>query len=288
MNGLSVVIPVYNEGQSIGSVVRGVSSRMAMEAIPYEIIVVDDGSTDETSIVLSGLNIDKVTFVSHPYNIGYGSALKSGVDAASMDTICFFDADGQHDPEDIIKLIKQVAVYAMVVGAREGYKGPVWRQPGKRLILWIAEYLVGSKIPDINSGLRLCSKMTFNKFRHLYPRGFSLSTTITLACLKSGLSVGYVPIHINKREGRSTVRISDGFKTINLVLRMIMLFSPMKVFLPISMLSLVVGIISLWIDISRTNIGDTTVLLFISAIIIFSFGLIADQLAAIRRSSVNN
>ena len=177
----------------------------------------------------------------------------------------------------------------MIIGARKGYKGPFMRQPGKKLLTWTANYLVQKKIPDLNSGLRLIKKDLFSKFSHIYPNGFSLTTTITLAFFKEGLNVKYVPIKINKRKGRSHVTISDGFKTIMLIIRTIILFSPLRVFLPVSGSIFTLGLLSLSFDIflfskqGKPNIGDTTMLLFVFSLFFFFFGLIADQVSAIRR-----
>ena len=171
----------------------------------------------------------------------------------------------------------------MVIGSRKGYKGPAWRQPGKKIINLIANYLVQFKIPDLNSGLRLVRKKHFHSFVHLYPQGFSLSTTITLAFIKEGLSVKYIPIKINKRTGKSTVKINDGFRAINLVFRMIMIFSPLRIFFPVGLIIFILGALSLVSDILNNNLTDTTTLLFTTFMMVLFFGLISDQLALVIR-----
>ena len=198
--------------------------------------------------------------------------------------ILVFDADGQHRVEDIKKLIEAGKNYDMVIGARQGYQGPLIRQPGKKLLKLTAEYLVDKKILDLNSGLRLIKKEHFNKYSHLLPNAFSWTTTITLAFLKEGLSINYVPIEINKRQGgKSTVKPSDGFRVFMLILRIIMLFSPLRIFLPVSLVLLAVGSIGLIIDIILLNISEGTIFVLIASMLIFFFGLIADQIASIRR-----
>ncbi len=280
----SIIIPVYNEEAIIKQLVKDLLLFLDNKLKDYEIIVVDDGSKDKSWEKLSQISHPNLKLVRHPYNKGYGSALKTGASKARADVLIFYDGDNQHKPEDILKLVSEIGQYDMVVGSREGYKGPAWRQPGKKIINLIANYLVNFKIPDLNSGLRAVKKEKFNRFRHLYPNGFSLSTTITLAFLKQGYSVGYVPIQINKREGKSTVHILDGFRAVNLVLKMIMLFSPLKIFIPVSLLFFIIGAISLCRDVFIVfNLNDNTILLLISALLFFLFGLLADQIAAIRR-----
>lgn len=279
----SIVIPVYNEEKGIAQVLEAVQSQLDEDLDSYELVVVNDGSTDKTTEILAARD-DGILVVQQPYNKGYGAALKAGVAHANGQWVLFYDGDGQHQPADIKRLIDANDGYDMVVGSRTGYQGPLWRQPGKKIITAIANYLVRFRIPDLNSGLRLVKKDLFHRFEHLYPQGFSLSTTITLALLKEGYSVHYLPIQVKKRIGKSTVRVSDGFRAINLVIRMIMLFSPLRIFLPLGGLMFVLALVSLARDVFIVfDINDNTVLLFVSALIIFSFGLIADQLAAIRR-----
>jgi len=281
---ISIIIPAYNEEQSIKDVIFELDNFLKENNIETEIIVVNDGSTDQTKNILE--NIKDIKLINHPYNKGYGASLKTGVKNAQYNWILFYDSDGQHNPEYIKELIKYSNDYDMIVGNREGYKGPFIRQPGKKLLSWTANYLVQKKIPDLNSGFRLVKKDLFSKFSHIFPNGFSLTTTITLAFFKEGFNVKYVSIKINKRNGKSHVKVNDGFKTIMLIFRTIILFSPLKVFLPASYLILLLSFTSLSLDIIHTysfNIGDTTILFFISSILIFFFGLLADQISAIRR-----
>jgi len=284
MTKFSIIIPAYNEEESIAQVITGVKNYLPKEKYDYEIIVVDDGSTDQTNKILK--NIKNIKLINHPYNKGYGAAIKTGVKNAQYDWLLFYDSDGQHQSKYIEKLIKYTNNYDMIVGARIGYQGPLSRQPGKKLLNWIANYLVQQKIPDLNSGFRLIKKDLFLRFSHILPNGFSLSTTITLAFFKEALNVKYIPIKINKRVGKSSVTIKDGLETLMLIFRTITLFSPLRIFLPISFslfcLSLLVSIIqSLYLK--KFNISDTTILLFVSSLFLFFFGLLADQISAIRR-----
>ncbi len=280
----SILIPVFNEENVIGKVVINLHNFLKNKLYDgYEIIVINDGSTDNTDNILKNIELENFKTFTNPYNKGYGSALKLGAQNSKADFLIFYDGDGQHNPKDILKLIKNKENYDMVIGSRQKYQGPMWRQPGKKIINVIANYLVNYKIPDLNSGLRLVRKSYFEKFEHLYPNGFSLTTTISLAFIKYGYNLKYIPIEINKRIGKSTVGISDGFKAITLVLRMIMLFSPLRIFLPLGFIIFIFGILSLIIDIFNKNLTDATTLLFLTSIIICSFGLLSDQIAAIRR-----
>lgn len=276
----SIIIPCFNEEKQIGAVLDALVDHVKTRGYNTEIVVVNDGSTDATSSVLASR---PVTVITHPHNRGYGASLKTGAAVAKYDWLLFYDADGQHSPELIDTLVAAVGENDMVVGARQGYQGPLVRQPGKWLIRKVAEYLSGHKIPDFNSGLRLVSKALFNEFRNLYPDGFSLSTTITIAALKNHYRVQYVPISIAKRGGKSTVRWNDAVTTLMLVSRLIVVFSPLKLFTTISSIMFVVGLLSLVNDLLQLNLNEATLFLIISALLIFLFGLLSDQIADLRR-----
>ena len=279
---LSVIIPAYNEVGAIRSVVTDLLNFLPTQPLDFEIIVVNDGSTDNTLEQIRDLS--QIKIVSHPYNKGYGAAVKTGFKNAIYDWILLFDADGQHQAQEIKKLLPFTNDFDMIVGARIfGYKGPAMRQPGKKLLHLMANYLSGHKIPDVNSGFRLFKKDYAMKFVGFYQNAFSISTTMTLAFFKEGFNVKYVPCQVKPRVGRSTVKVKDGIKTIMLILRIVMLFSPLRVFLPLSLLIFAVAFISFINDVMIFHITNTTVLLSISSILLFSFGLLADQLANIRR-----
>jgi len=279
---LSIVIPAFNEEENIGKTLKGLKEYLAKLDLDHEIIVINDASIDRTSQILN--RISDIKIINHPYNKGYGASLKTGSRAAQNDYLLFFDGDSQHKPENIEKLIRYLPEYDMVVGARKGYQGPASRQPGKKILTWLANYLVGKKIPDINSGFRLVKKDLFLKFTHILPNSFSASTTITLAFYKDALNIKFVPITINKRKGESKVKIRHGLSTLLLILRVIMLFNPLKIFIPISLFLLIFGILfSLFGIIYYGRMPSSGILIILSGIILFFNALLADQLSALRR-----
>jgi len=283
MKNLSIIIPAYNEQGAIAETIKGLKKELSDIDLNYEIIVVNDGSTDKTKKILE--KISGIKLINHPYNKGYGASLKTGVRNAKSNLLMFFDGDGQHLPENIPNFLKHIKDFDMVSGAlpKKGYKVPYIRRPGKKLLHLIANYLTGMKIPDVNRGLRIVRKNDISKFLHILPNGFSFSTTTMLAFIKDGLSVKFVPIKIKKRIGKSAVKPKDAPKMLLLILRIILLFSPLKIFLPVSIFFFILGIASLIQNLIVTNISDVTVLLLISGMLIFFFGLLADQNSAIRR-----
>ena len=240
--------------------------------------------TDKSKEILE--KISGLRLINHPYNKGNGASVKTGAKNAKFDWLLTFDADGQHKPEYIKEFIKYSDQYDMITGWRQGYKGPFIRQPGKKMLHLIANYLVERKIPDLNCGFRLLKRDLFLKYEHLLPDGFYCTTSI-LTFLKEGLNVKYVPIYINKRiRGKSSVKISDGFRTIMLVVRLIMLFSPLKIFMPIAMAGFIVSLAMMAYIMIQTHfdmISKSGGFLFVASLLIFLFGLLADQVAAIRR-----
>lgn len=279
---ISFIIPAFNE-EAAPKVIKELGDFLReLRSFEFEIIVVNDGSTDKTGEFLK--QIEGIRLISHPYNKGYGASLKTGIKHAKFDWVFFFDSDGQARPEEIPNLLRYADEYDMVVGARIRTKTPIIRQPGRKLLYFLANYLAEKKIPDINCGFRLVKKEAIEKFWHLLPESFSLTTTITLAFLKSGLDIKYVPITVNKRAGgKSAVKFKHAVMMFFLILRTIMLFSPLRVFVPVFLLLLILGTASLINDLINLNIGDATVFLLIASIIVFLFGLVADQLSAIRR-----
>jgi glycosyltransferase involved in cell wall biosynthesis len=277
----TIIIPAFNEEASIGDVVR----IMGNQYPEMGVIVVDDGSTDDT---LSQAELAGAKIIRHYTNLGYGAALKTGVRSTDADVIIFFDADGQHDPRDVGRLVQAIEDCDMVVGVRqkESYVPPV-RRPGKRILNWVANIVCGQRIPDVNSGLRAIRRDIFLKYVHLLPYGFSLSTTTTIAFLKAGRVVKYIPIVVKKRQGASTVRqLKHGPESLLLILRLIVLFEPLKIFLAVAGGLFALSIFSLVIDLVLTKSGgisDTTVLLSIATLIVFMFGLVCDQVSALRR-----
>ena len=279
---VTIVIPAYNEEEGITDVI----TQLKELSKNYEILVVDDGSTDNTYKLAAETS---VKVIRHPYNKGYGAALKTGIRNAEADIVLFMDADGQHKPSDIKKLIQYIGEYDMVVGARtKKSKISLLRRPGKKILSITANYLAGMKIPDLNSGFRALKKGVAMEFMHILPNTFSFSTTITLALITSGYSVKYVPIEAPERVGTSKIKpFRDGFRFVLMIIRTITLFNPLKVFIPISISLFIIGFLYLLHDlILYLNIPDTSVLLIVSSIIIFFFGVLSDQVSSLlkRRS----
>ncbi len=276
---VSIIIPAYNEEKGLSRTLGGIVKVAGEKG--WEVIVIDDGSTDGTADVVREMG---ARLVSHPYNKGYGASLKTGIRNAKGDIVVMMDSDGQHDHRGIEKLLSFAGEYDMVVGARSR---DVWvRAPGKKLLSYVANYLSGHKIPDLNSGFRAFRKETVKEFLHIAPSGFSFTTTITLAFFRAGYSVKYIPIEAEKRVGRaSNVKfLKDGYKTFLLIIRVIVLFNPLKVFVPVSMFLFAFGIIFiLYGIIMYGRAPNTGVLTVLSSIILFFMGILADQISALRR-----
>lgn len=276
--GITVVIPAFNEEMAIGKVV----SDLIKISFADEIIVVDDGSTDSTrrKALDSGARV-----ISHEENQGYGASLKTGILNATHNNIAFIDADGQHNPEDLKEMVKYLDDHDIVIGARRsGSHSPLWRQPGKKFIHMLANYLADFKIPDLNCGLRIVKKDLIIPYLRIFPDKFSFSTTSTMFFIKDGYRVKFVTIHAKKRIGTSTLKIRHGLDTIILVLRMITLFEPFKIFLPASISIFSFGFIYASIEAIRfRQFSATSLFLGIASLLIFFFGMIADQIATIRK-----
>lgn len=282
MKKLSIIIPAFNEEKTVLTVLNGVRQTMKKTKIPYEIVVINDGSIDSTKSLLE--KEKGIVLINHPYKKGYGASLKNGINHSQSDFVLFIDADDQQDPEDILKLIEYANDYDMVVGARMNFNS-FSRNFAKKILLIFANYLANFKIPDLNSGFRLVKKEIAQNYFFILPNAFSFSSTITLAMIKDGYSLKYVPIKERKRtSGKSTIHpIKDTSRFFMIILRLTILFSPFKVFLPISAVIFLLGGISFIDDLTNINITDTTILLLLSAILLFFFGLLADQISAIRR-----
>jgi glycosyltransferase involved in cell wall biosynthesis len=280
---ISFIVPAHNEAANIREAVVGLQSFLrTMPQHECEIVVVNDGSSDDTGNILK--EIGGIEVVTHAYAKGYGAALKSGIRKSSHEWVFLFDGDGQARPQEIPKLLAFGGDYDMVVGDRVVKKAPLIRAPGRAILLFLANYLSDRKIPDLNCGFRLIKKDKIERFKHLLPDSFSFTTTITLAFQKSGLDIKYVPIEVNKRTGgKSTVKPVHAIRMFFLILRTITMFSPLRIFMPIVLFLGTLLSLSLAYDFYHVHITNTTVVLFVSALIIFLFGLLADQMAAIRR-----
>ena len=277
---ISIIIPAYNEEKSIVSVLKEIEDVMNRSRLSYEIIVVNDGSTDKTMQVLrnSGLNI-KV--FNHGVNRGYGTLLKTGISNAQHEIVVKTDAGGTYPNERIPELVRYMKGYHMVVGARTGVsiQAPLIRKPAKWVINRLANYLTGVKIPDLNSGLRVMKKAIVNRFARLLPDQFSYTATITLAMLTNGYQVKYVPVDYHARIGQSKIKpIRDTLNFIQLIVRTVMYFNPLKVFIPLGLVLFFMSVgVFLYSYFFTPKIMDvTTVILFVSAVQVLAIGMVAD------------
>jgi glycosyltransferase involved in cell wall biosynthesis len=242
--GVSIVIPAYNEEKGIGPVLQALLQTMAASGLVWEVIVVDDGSVDETAVTAEA---EAVTVIRHPTNQGYGAALKTGIRQAQYDLICITDADGTYPNDRIPDLVVELhnGRYDMVVGARTGedVSIPLLRRPPKWILRKLANFVASSPIPDLNSGLRVFRREVILRFFGLLPNKFSFTTTITLAMLTNQYLVRFLPINYYARIGRSKIRpIHDTINFVQLVLRIALYFAPLKIFLPLSLMLFVTGV----------------------------------------------
>ncbi|HEX2261528.1 MAG TPA: glycosyltransferase family 2 protein [Candidatus Binatia bacterium] len=282
---LSIVIPVFNEAARLGetlSTVRG------LHLTGSEIIVIDDGSTDGSADVAlaGGANV-----IRHPYNIGNGAAVKSGIRAARGRLLVLMDGDGQHQPEDIPKLIAESHDYHMVVGARaKGSKRRFHRYAANVVYNLLASYVTRFKVQDLTSGFRLLSRQDALRFIDLLPNTFSYPTTLTLAFLRSGLTVKYVPIQTLYRAGQSKISlVTDGIRFLLIITKIATLFSPFRVFLPVSIFFFLGGMTNyIYTYVSSHRFTNMSVFLLTTAVIIFMLGLISEQIALLRMERLSS
>jgi len=277
-----VIIPAYNEEGGLGGTLEQLVKGKYHEK--FEIIVIDDGSTDRTREIAESY---PVRVISHTVNKGYGASLKTGIRKAEGEMIVFMDSDGQHNPKYLDKLVEMLKDHDMVIGCRSADSYQVKnRKAGKRLIRIVGEFLVEQKLPDYNSGFRGFSKELIRDMLHFMPNGFSFSTTSTLAFMKEGYNIGTFPIVVEERVGRrSNVRfVKDGTKTLMLLLRIIMLFNPLKIFLPASLIAGAAGLTyGVWGFIIAGRFSNGAIILITLGMILFFIGLIADQISLLTR-----
>jgi glycosyltransferase involved in cell wall biosynthesis len=278
---VTILIPAFNEAQTIGVIIERLEANCS--DFVQEIIVIDDGSSDETAWLAEKAG---ACVIRHKHNRGYGASLKTGIRSAKTEFVLMMDADGQHRVEDVFHLWELANAYDcdMIVGQRTGLiHSPFWRMPGKWLLGVMANYLTQRTIPDLNSGLRLIRREVVSRYLHLCPSGFSFSTTITMALLSRGYSVDYVPIKVEKRAGKSTVSIKTGLDTIILILRIAALFNPLRIFIPASVLIGGVGIVwGIPFALAGRGVSVGSMLAIVTAILVFGLGLLCDQISQLR------
>ena len=275
---ISIVLPAKNESAAIGQTLQ----KLRMQCALAEIIVVNDGSTDDTAAVAQAAG---ARVVHHPYSKGNGAAIKTGARAATGDVIVFMDADGQHDPADIARLLSTLDEgHDMVVGARQkGSQASLGRGFANGLYNRLASWMTGHKVEDLTSGFRAVRASKFREFLYLLPNGFSYPTTSTMAFFRAGYSVAYIPIHAAKRIGQSHIRLlRDGTRFLLIIFKIGTLFSPLKIFAPVALAMFLVA--SGWYGWTWAHEGRFTnmsALLYTGSVITFMMGLISEQITAL-------
>jgi len=288
---VSVVLPVYEEAEAIKHLIPDIVRTLQSAGIDFEIIAVDDGSRDGTPAVLKSLRREypeHLHVVRHLNNRGNGSALRTGARVARGEIIVNMDSDGQHSPQDLPKLISEVPPYDLVIGARmKSYQGTWYRNLANKFYNRFASWLSGTEVKDLTSGFRAMRRSALLHFLPLFPTGFSTPTTITLAFLKAGYNVAFVPIDVKPRaSGKSKIKLwDDGARFVIIILRMIMLYDPLRIFLPVGVGLTFLGFLA-WIaglvNAGRLVLPNSAIFLFIAALIILLLGLVSSQIASSR------
>lgn len=274
----SVIIPAFNEASALGPFL----AQLIREGPWHEILVVDDGSTDGTSAEAERAG---ARVLRHPYNKGNGAAVKTGLRQATGEFVLVIDGDGQHAAADAPRLVARLGDYDLVVGARSSAtQASSTRLLGNSLLNGLASYLTSRPIPDLTSGFRAARRSCMREFLHLIPNGFSTPTTTTLAFIKAGYSVAFEPIDARARTGRSKIKLGrDGVKFLLILLRVVTVFSPLRVFVPISGVAFALGLgYGLWTVATQSKIPNGAVLLLMFSVIVFLVGLVSEQIALLR------
>ena len=278
---LSIVLPAKNESAAIGSTVAGIRQQYP-DTAEVEVLVVNDGSSDDTAAVAQAAG---ARVVHHPYSKGNGAAIKTGARAAQGEVLVFMDADGQHDPADIPRLLDQLNQgHDMVVGARQkGSQASIGRGLANGFYNRLASWMTGHKVEDLTSGFRAVRADKFREFLYLLPNGFSYPTTSTMAFFRAGYSVAYIPIHAAKRIGKSHIRLlRDGTRFLLIIFKIGTLFSPMKIFAPVAFLMflLATGWYG-WTFATMHRFTNMSALLYTGSVMTFMMGLISEQITAL-------
>lgn len=280
---VTIIIPVYNEAEIIADVIGRVILTMERLKRSYEILVIDDGSKDETAQQAKNAG---AWVISHPYNIGNGAAVKTGIRQAKGKILVMMDGDGQHNPEYITEFIANIDRYDMVVGARTGNSDSHFhRNIANKFYNVFASYICNRKIQDLTSGFRAIKASIARQFVSLLPNTFSYPTTITMAVLRSGFSLAYLPIKVNRRKGKSKIKLLlDGSRFFLIIVKIATLFSPMRVFIPVSTVMFLTGIgYGLFrILFMNGSYGPTSAMLITMSLVVFMVGLVSEQIAQLR------
>jgi glycosyltransferase involved in cell wall biosynthesis len=281
---LTVIIPAYNEEGVIGDVIKGIHSILLPEyQDQYEILVIDDGSTDNTGDVAVEAG---AIVIKHPHNIGNGAAIKSGIRSAKGKVLVMMDGDGQHSPQVIPALLEDIGTYDMVVGARTKKSDTsAHRNWANRIYNWLASYVSDQKIEDLTSGFRAIKTDVARNFVYLLPNTFSYPTTITLAVLRSGRSLLYIPFEAKRRIGKSKIRIlNDGLRFLMIILRISTYYSPLKIYIPLGIMMFLLGFgYGLFkVIFLNTRYGPTSAMLMTVSVVIFVVGLVSEQIAQLQ------
>jgi len=303
IDNASIIIPVYNEEISINRVATNIRKVMDKTKFKYEIIVVNDCSKDKTKAAVEKLN---VTLINHTVNRGYGASLKTGILSAKYENILIIDGDGTYPEDKIPELLNELNDTGMVVGARtkKDVKIPLIRRPAKWFLRKLAEYLTGEKIPDLNSGLRAFRRSMALSFLNILPDKFSFTTTITIACLSYNFDVKFIPIDYHARAGKSKIHFRDFFNFLYLVFNLTILFEPIKIFLPLSLIYLAIGITKFILDIlfnlilvpkisfnyliHKEIVSSTAVLFILFGTLLLLFGIVAEAVVLNRNILYQN
>jgi glycosyltransferase involved in cell wall biosynthesis len=291
MPELSVVLPVFEEAENLGELIPRLDAALRDLGRSYEIVAVDDGSADQTSAVLEGLKArlgERLRVVRHLVNRGNGAALRSGARVARGEVVVFMDADGQHDPRWIKRLVEGIPPFDLVIGARtRGYRGSLHRNLANRFYNHLASWLSGQEVKDLTSGFRAMRRKALLHFLPLLPDGFSAPTTITLAFLKAGYNVAFVPVEVGERRGgRSKIRLwRDGSAFLLIILRMIVLYDPLRIFLPVAVSMTILGTVA-WVAgmlrAARLVLPNAAIFLYSGALFIGLLSLVSSQIASLR------
>jgi glycosyltransferase involved in cell wall biosynthesis len=284
---MTVIVPCYNERDAVGDTI----GRILAVPLNLEVIAIDDASTDDTLQILEKMAASnpRMRVMNHPYNMGNGASVKTGIRNSKSDVVMIIDADGQHPPEDIPRFHEKIQEYDLVVGQRtSGTEATLFRNFGNWVFNTFASYVAGCRIPDLTCGMRAMKRDIAMEFIDLFPNGFSLPATSTLSVIKAGYSIAWLSIQSPKRAGKSKIRpFSDGSKFLLIIVRIAVFFKPLRVFLPISLFALFLGVLDFILTLiseGRIHISPFAGLMFQSFLLIFLMGLMSEQIANLRFS----